>query len=60
MDGNNSPGAQATLAAIMLLFCTVAIGARIEARRIRKQKWGWDDYTIIAAWVSPETHVSEE
>jgi len=52
MDGaGTTPGGQVALTTVMMLIATVAVCARLYARRLRKAVLSWDDYTVIAALV---------
>ena len=48
-----SPGQVVGVTTFLTIVALVAIALRFCARRLKKVGLGWDDYTIMAAMVSP-------
>lgn len=46
-----TPGGQIALTTVMMLIALVSVGSRLYARKLRKAKLLWDDWTVIAALV---------
>lgn len=50
-----TPGKMIALATVLTLLAVVAVSLRFFARRIKKTKLAWDDYTILPALVYSAT-----
>lgn len=48
-----SPGQTVGATAFLMVLALLAIVLRFCARRLKKVGLGWDDYSIVAAMVSP-------
>lgn len=48
-----SPGQVVGITVFLMVLALLAIVLRFCARRLKKVGLGWDDYTIVAAMVSP-------
>ena len=47
------------LQGVMMILSTVAIGLRIQSRRVSSAGWGWDDIFAVVTWVRGADSLSQ-